>query len=239
MTTEAGVTGAWYLEHVTRLLTWLSPSYPVGGYTYSHGIEYAVETGRVRDLGSLVTWIDAALSRGAGWTDAVLFVAASRAVRAGDEAALEWAAERADVMRGSSELALESAAQGTAFLRTVRASWAPEGLERWNAVLDRTGRPPAHAVAVAIATTCAGMPSDLALCAFLHGFAANLVSAGVRLVPLGQTDGQRAVALLDTILHRVSTKAHEASLEDLGSAAPVIDWAAMSHETQYTRLFRS
>ena len=244
MTTEApaaapGTAGPVDPRHLTRLLAWMSPGFPIGGYTYSHGIEYAVEAGRVRDRESLVSWIEAILLHGAGWTDAVLFAAAARAVRRDDEAALRWAAERADAMRGSSELALESAAQGTAFLSTVGATWPPVGLERWAAVLADTGRPPAHAVAVAVVTACAGMDAGSALCAFLHGFAANLVSAGVRLVPLGQTDGQRAIARLDPVLHRVASDALAADPADLGSRAPLVDWAAMSHETQYTRLFRS
>jgi urease accessory protein len=226
-------------EQLTRLLSWLSPTFPIGGYTYSHGIEYAVEAGHILNRTDLVRWIEAILSHGAGRTDAVLFAAASRAVAAGDETGMGWLAERADVLRGSSELALESTAQGTAFLSTVRSTWPPESLERWARVLAVSGRPPAHAVAVAVVTACAGMSVDMALTAFLHAFATNLVSAGVRLVPLGQTDGQRAIAELDPIVHHAVSWALGARLEDLGGRAPLIDWAAMSHETQYTRLFRS
>jgi urease accessory protein len=226
-------------EHLTRLMAWLSPTFPIGGYTYSHGIEYAVESGHVLNRADLVRWVEAILKHGAGRTDAVLFAAAYRAVKAGDEAALIWAAERADVLRGSSELALESTAQGTAFLSTVTNTWPPDGLARWTAVLATTGRPPAHAVAVAIVMACAGMPLEMALAGFMHSFAANLVSAGVRLVPLGQTDGQRAIAELDPIIHRAAARALDARIVDLGGRAPMIDWAAMSHETQYTRLFRS
>jgi urease accessory protein len=226
-------------DQLTRLLAWLSPAFPIGGYTYSHGIEYAVEAGHIAKRADLVRWIEAILAHGAGRTDAVLFAAAYRAVEAGDEAALGWAAERADVLRGSSELALESSAQGTAFLSTVRNTWPPENLGRWAEVLVANGRPPAHAVAVAVVTACSGMPVEMALAGFLQAFAANLVSAGVRLVPLGQTDGQRAIAELDPIIHHATHGALGARIEDLGGRAPLIDWAAMAHETQYTRLFRS
>jgi urease accessory protein len=226
-------------EHLTRLMAWLSPTFPIGGYTYSHGIEYAVESGHIVNRMDLVRWVAAILEHGAGRTDAVLFAAAYRAVLADDETGLRWAAERADVLRGSSELALESTAQGTAFLSTVGNTWPPEGLGRWAGVLTAEGRPPAHAVAVAVVTACARMPLEMALTGFLHAFAANLVSAGVRLVPLGQTDGQRAIAELDPIIHHAAHRALGARIEDLGGRAPMIDWAAMSHETQYTRLFRS
>src|SRR4051812_40639493 len=179
-------------EHLTRLMAWLSPAFPIGGYTYSHGIEYAVEAGHIAKRADLVNWIEAILAHGAGRTDAVLFAAAYRAVEAGDEAALGWVAERADVLRGSSELALESSAQGTAFLSTVRNTWPPETLGRWAEVLVASGRPPAHAVAVAVVTTCAGMPVEMALAGFLHALAANLVSAGGGRFPPCQTPGARA-----------------------------------------------
>jgi urease accessory protein len=224
---------------LTRLLAWLSPGFPVGGYSYSHGIEYAVESGRVRDRVSLTGWIGAILEHGTGRTDAVLFAAAHRAVTAGNESAFAWAVERADVLRGARELALESSAQGAAFLSTLRAAWPAPAFERWAAAIAATGRPPAYPVAVATAAAASGIAMLPALTAFLHAFAANLVSAGVRLIPLGQTDGQKAIAALDPVVHSVAGIALALPLDDLGGRAPMIDGCAMSHETQYTRLFRS
>ena len=222
-----------------RLLAWLSPSFPIGGYTYSHGVEMAVEAGFVRDRATLAGWVAHILDHGAGRSDALLFATAYRAVEAGDEPAFLWALERADAMRASSETALESSAQGTAFLSTVAAAWPLPGLERWTALIDSEQRSPAHAVAVALCAALAGIPLGAALAGFLHAVAANLVSAGVRLVPLGQTDGQRALAALEPVAARCAARALTASLDDLGSAAPMVDWTSMTHETQYTRLFRS
>lgn len=222
-----------------RLLAWLSPSFPIGGYTYSHGVEQAVEAGFVHDRASLADWVAFILEHGAGRTDAVLFAAAHRAVMAEDEAAFIWTLERADVMRAGSEMALESSAQGTAFLSTVRAAWPLPGLERWAALIAQERRAPAHAVAVALCSALAGIPLSQALSGFLHSVAANLVSAGVRLVPLGQTDGQRAMAALESVVAGLALWAEAASPDDLGSRAPMVDWTSMTHETQYTRLFRS
>jgi len=73
----------------------------------------------------------------------------------------------------------------------------------------------------------------------LHGYVANLVNAGVRLIPLGQTDGQLAIAELEQAILLASGKACDATIDDLGSAAVMTDFASISHETQYTRLFRS
>ena len=225
--------------HLTKLLVWLSPSFPVGGFSYSHGIEAAVEQGLVRDRDSLARWMDGILRHGAGRTDGMLFAAAHRAVLAGDEAAFAWAVERADAMRASAETALESRAQGQAFLIAVRAAWPMDGLERWDRVIAGSGRPAAYAVAVALAAALIGVPEGPALAAYLHAFAANLVSAGVRLVPLGQTDGQKALAALDSVVHSAAEAALAAPLDDLGSRAMAVDWTSMIHETQYTRLFRS
>ncbi len=237
---ERGATDAGLSAHaMTRLLAWLSPSFPVGGFSYSHGIEAAVERGLVRDRATLIVWLDGILRHGAGRTDGALFLAIHRAVRAGDEAAFAWAVERADAMRASSETALESRAQGTAFLLAIRAAWPLDGLARWDAVFTVTGRPPAYAVAVALVSALIGVAEGPALTAYLHAFAANLVSAGVRLVPLGQTDGQRALAALDPITHAAAVAALSTPLEDLGGRALAVDWTSMIHETQYTRLFRS
>ncbi|MEN8215815.1 MAG: urease accessory protein UreF [Pseudomonadota bacterium] len=221
------------------LLAWLSPSFPVGAYSYSHGLEYAVESGLVKDRDSLVEWVETIITAGSGRTDAMLCCAAYQAVKAEDAEQLIWVVERADALRGTAEMALESAAQGQAFLDTVRAAWAHAALEDWANRLQAMQRPPAYAVAVAVVAARHGLPLDMTLTAFLHAIVANLVSAGVRLIPLGQTDGQRAISgLAKTVIACVKDVLSQ-SLDDLGSATPMIDWTSMRHETQYTRLFRS
>lgn len=230
--TEPGFNGA----ALYRMLAWLSPAYPIGAFSYSHGVEYAVEAGLVADLPTLVGWVAHVARRGSGWTDAVFFARACDAVLAGDMTQLDEVAALAAAWRGTSEMALESLQQGDAFLRTTRAAWPDPRLDelaaRW------TGRPLALPVAVAVA--CAGhLDVQLALTGYLHAFTANLVSAGVRLIPLGQTDGQRALAELAPIVAAIVPLALATPIDDLGSAAPMVDWTSMQHETQYTRLFRS
>lgn len=224
---------------LTLLLAWLSPSFPVGAFSYSHGIEAAVEARLVSDRATLVRWVAAILEHGAGRTDAVLFARTHEAVLAEDGPSFDRIAERADVLRATAETALESRAQGQAFLGTVGAAWAVPGLDRWTARLRALGRPCAYPVAVALAAALAGVPAGPALAAFLHGVVANLVSAGVRLVPLGQTDGQKALAALDPLVHDACVRARTGSLDEIGSRAPLVDWTSAIHETQYTRLFRS
>ncbi|MEZ0496931.1 urease accessory protein UreF [Sphingomonas sp. IW22] len=218
-----------------RLLAWTSPGYPVGGFTYSHGLETAVEDGRVRTGGDVADYVEAVLTRGGGWVDAVLFVHGWRA--AGDPAAFDALADLAAAFRGSSETALESHQQGRSFLSITRAAWPHPALD---AFAERRGdRPIAHAAAMALASAAHGLPLAPALHGWLHSTAANLVSAGVRLVPLGQTDGQRALTRLAGALPAIADRAMATPLDDLGTASPLLELASIAHETLYTRLFRS
>lgn len=218
-----------------RLLAWSSPSYPIGSFTYSHGLETAVDDERVRTAAALADYVVAVLSRGGGWVDAVLFCHAYRAAH--DAAAFDEIAELAVAFRGSSETALESRQQGTSFLTVTRKAWPCPVLD---AFADRNqGRPIAHCAVMALACAAQNIALPLALHTFLHSTASNLVSAGVRLVPLGQTDGQHALAALVEQLDAIAEKALVTPLEDLGTSAPVLELASLRHETLYTRLFRS
>jgi urease accessory protein len=223
-------------DAVYRLLAWLSPSYPTGAFSYSHGIEYAVEAGLVTNRATLVDWIAHILRHGAGWADAVLFARAYDAAAASDDAALDEIADYAAALRATSETALESAQQGAAFLTVTRAAWPDARIERFAA--RRGAAPVTLPIALALAAADR-VERRTALVGLLHSFGATLVSAGVRLVPLGQTDGQRAIAdLTDTVL-ATADAALACPLDSLGMAAPMVDWTCMKHETQYTRLFRS
>ncbi len=218
-----------------RLLAWLSPAYPIGGFSYSHGVEWAVEEGLVKDRATLAHWIGTILTQGAGRSDGALFAAAWRAARAGDDAALDEIAELAAAWRGTNETALESYAQGTAFVSVTVKAWPDVKLA---ALAARHDNKLALPVAAAVALAAHADLAD-ALTGYLAAFAANLVSAGVRLIPLGQTDGQLTLADLEPKVTAATEFAVGADLDQVGSAAPMLDWASMRHETQYTRLFRS
>lgn len=213
-----------------RLLAWLSPSFPVGAFAYSHGIEWAVEDGRIKSEADLQNWISDVVRYGSGWTDAVLFA------HAYDGADLVALNEHALALAPSKERYLETTAQGTAFLKTVLDAWTWPGASEARAAL---GNDVAYPIAVALAASGHGIPKAAALHAYLHGLAANLVSAGVRLIPLGQTAGQRILAALEVPIDVTADTAIDAKIQDLGGIAMMSDIAAMRHETQYTRLFRS
>lgn len=217
-----------------RLMTWLSPGYPVGAFSYSHGLEYAVEAGTVSDAATLQAWLADLLRFGSGRNDAILFHYAH--VTAERPPALAEIAALAAAFAASSERHLETTAQGRAFAEATANAWPCAALDR---LFKAWGGPLAYPVVVAVAAAGHGLALDLSLHAYLHGFASNLISAGVRLIPLGQSDGQRVVAALEAPIAETAGLALAAPLEDLGGAAVLADLAAMKHETQYTRLFRS
>jgi urease accessory protein len=219
-----------------RLMAWLSPAYPVGAFSYSGGIEWAVEAGEFKDAQTLRAWLDVMMSEGGGFSDAIFFVHAHRAITANDDAALRAVAELAAAFVPSKERFLETTAQGRAFLEVTRAAWSCPALQHFAATWDG---PVALPIAVGVACAGHGIACETALHAFLHALAANWISAGVRLVPLGQTDGQRVLAALEPVIAATARRALATSLEDVGTCTLRADIAGMRHETQYTRLFRS
>jgi urease accessory protein len=219
-----------------RLMAWLSPSYPVGAFSYSSGIEWAVEAGDIKNAASLRGWLNIVIGQGGGFCDAVLFVHAYRSLADTDDRALQTAAELAAALAPSKERHLETTAQGAAFIEATRAAWPCASLDRLKAAW--TG-PVAYPVAVGVTAAGHGIALEPALNAFLHAVTANLISAGVRLIPLGQTDGQRVLAALEPVVETTAQRALVTPLDDVGSAALRADLASLRHETQYTRLFRS
>jgi urease accessory protein len=219
-----------------QLLAWNSPSYPTGAFSYSHGLEWAVEEGSVKNADQLVDFVEAVLTRGGGWIDAVLFVHAWRAVLRGGHA-IDEVSELGAAFRGTAETALESLQQGSAFLQITRQAWPHPVIDEF--AERHVGKSVAHAVVVGLTCAAHGISLQPASSSYLQAVAANLVSAGVRLIPLGQTQGQLAIARLLRIVGAVTEHAPHVDLEDLGTAAPGLERCSALHETQYTRLFRS
>ena len=225
------------VDPLYRLLAWLSPAYPVGAFSYSHGVETAVEEGFIKDRASLIIWLGTVLEAGTGRVDGALFAAAWRAADAKDWPVFDTIAERAAAWRGTSEMALESRQQGGSFLSITRSAWHQADLD---AAHERLAGEIALPVAVALAAAAHGIALEMALGGYLHAFTANLISAAVRTVPLGQTDGQLALAALEVyVIRTVGAALAVEQLDEVGTATPLLDWCSLRHETQYTRLFRS
>ncbi|KXF78963.1 urease accessory protein UreF [Paramesorhizobium deserti] len=224
------MTEAMASQALIRLLTWLSPAFPVGAFSYSHGLERAINDGLIRDRQTLAEWLTDLLSHGSGWNDAVLFAESFRQAQA-DGGALTEVTELAEALAGSRERHMETMLQGSAFAKAA-AAWPHE-------VLQRLGSNVPYPVAVGAVAAAHGVGVEAALAAYLHAFTSNLIQGAVRLVPLGQSDGVAVLAALEDAIIGLATRAAHSTLDDLGSAAILSDIMAMQHETQYSRVFRS
>jgi len=224
-TTTEAASGAAQL----RLLTWLSPAFPVGSFSYSHGLESAVDEGLLAGPDGLRDWLETMLDMGSGWNDAVIFAETWRRAQSGGD--LSELADLAEALAGSAERHMESTLQGAAFL--VAASGWP------HPIIQTLPPQTPYPVAVGGVTGAHGVSLEPALAAYLQAFASNLVQAAVRLGVTGQTGAMAIVASLEPVVIRVAARAAQSTLDDLGSVTVLFDIAAMRHETQHSRLFRS
>jgi urease accessory protein len=216
-------------QSLIRLMTWLSPAFPVGGFAYSGGLERAVHDDLLRDAGDLQTWLETLVGRGTWWNDAVLLTEAWHACD--DRPRLAGVVELAEALAGSAERHLEIMAQGEAFVAAACAWPHP--------VLDALGEHPPYVVAVGAVAAAHGVELRRTIAAFLHALVSQSVSAAIRLGVLGQRQGVGVLAQLEPIVLRVAGDAARSTLDDLGSAAVIADLTAIRHETQHSRLFRS
>ena len=212
-----------------RLMTWLSPAFPVGAFSYSSGIEWAVEAGDIGDAASLRDWLAAMLAEGSGFCDGVFLAQAYRAAARCD-AGLREIVELAAAFVPSRERQLEPRRGRASSTSRVRHGIARA--RRHRGLRRRIVYP----VAVGLVRRATFTVHHARV---LSCLTSNWISAGARLVPLGQTDSQRVLAWLEPVVVATAKRALEATLDDLGSATFRADLAGMRHETQYTRLFRS
>jgi urease accessory protein len=219
-----------------RLMTWLSPAFPVGAFSYSSGIEWAVEAGDITDAATLQDWLSSMLTDGPGFCDGVFLAHAHRAAACANDDMLHEVAELSAAFAPSRERHLETTAQGRAFIEIARAAWNCDGLER---LVAGYGGAITYPVAVGIVSAAHGLPLAATMHGFLHAVASNWISAGARLIPLGQTDSQRVLSALEAVVGATGARSMQAALDDLGGASFRVDLASMHHEIQYTRLFRS
>lgn len=216
-------------QSLLRLLTWLSPAFPVGGFAYSGGLEAAVREGHVGDAVDLGDWLDFALTHGQAWNDAVLLAEAWKA--GGDAARLTEAADLARALAGSAERYLETTAQGDAFAAAA-TPWLADGI-------GGVDRDTPYCVAVGAMAAATGVGLNAALVAWLHALASQLVSAAIRLSVVGQREAMALLHSLEPVILATAARAQAATLDDLGSAAVISDILSARHENLGVRLFRS
>ena len=206
---------------ILTLAQWLSPAFPLGSFAFSHGLETAINEGHIADATSLRDWLAEVLTHGSGRTDGALLVH----VLAGGDPAEADALARA--LAPAPERADESLIQGRAFLATT------------NALLGTAHADLTLPVALGLQARSLDLPAKLVVAFYLQNFAANLVLGAVRLIPLGQTEGQRVIADLAPAIEALAGDLAQGGEDALWSSAFGSDLAAMAHEYQEVRLFRS
>jgi urease accessory protein len=220
--------------NLVRLTTWLSPAFPVGAFSYSHGLEQLIADDAITSPATLRPWLVDLLERGSGWNDAVLFGEAHGAARTGDMRRLRDVAELAEALAAGRERHLETMAQGRAFLAAIAAAWPSPAV-----TVLRESDGAAYPVAVGAVAADRQIAADAALSVWLNAFMATLVSVAVRLVPIGQSAGLAVLASLHPKILVVAERALASTLDDLGSATVAAEIASMCHETLHTRIFRT
>lgn len=212
-----------------RLLTFLSPAFPVGAFAWSQGLETAIADGRVTTAGDLQDWIGGTLAFGGTRTDAILMAHAHRG--ADDAGQLREISELAVALTAPAERCSETLLTGNAFIVAARA-WPCD-------VYARLPDPCPYPVAVGAVASAQGIALDDALLGYLTAIVQSQVSVAVRLVPLGQTAGLQVMAALEAAVAALAVTAAKATLDDLGGIAYAAEIAQMRHETLGVRVFRS
>ena len=207
-------------QDMMTLQTWFSPAFPTGAFSYSHGLESAIQDNLVKDAGSLKSWVDSLLSHGSGRNDGLFLKAAYRGVDEANDLCL--------ALCGSKERLRETIELGQAFSRVVRASYDVN-------LPDQTAYP----VAVGMTAQQIGLDLTLTLQSYLQAFASNLISVGVRTIPIGQQAGQDCLIGLYPVIQNMAKQTRSESLDELGTATFLSDLMAMKHEKSVPRIYRT
>ena len=207
-------------QDVMTLQTWFSPAFPTGAFSYSHGMESAIQDNLVKDARSLKSWIGSLLSHGSGRNDGLFLKAAYEGVDDANGLCL--------ALCGSKERLRETMELGQAFSRVMRASYNVK-------LPDRTAYP----VAIGMTAQQIGLDLTLTLQSYLQAFASNLISVGVRTIPIGQQSGQDCLIGLYPVVENITKKIKSESLNELGTATFVSDMMAMKHEKSVPRIYRT
>lgn len=202
------------------LQAWFSPAFPTGAFSYSHGLEAAIQHGLVSDKDSLTRWISCLLTSGSGWNDGLFLKAAYEGISDVNSLCL--------ALCSSKERYQEIIELGKSFSRAVNGSYGAELAQGL-----------AYPVAVGMAARRRNIDIKLTTQSYLQAFAASLISVGVRIIPIGQQAGQDCLVTLCRIIEQVNNKLDVAGLEQLGSASFMSEIMSMMHEKSNPRIYRT
>lgn len=222
-----------------RLQQLISPSLPIGAFTYSQGMEWAVECGWIKDADDVYVWLDGLLESSVGALELPVLARLYHASQQQDHNAFSHWADTLLAWRETSELRAEECQRGQALTMVLdklpdAAGWPELQETQWRDALAQTQL-------AGFALACARWHVDLeqALNGYLWSWLENMVIVAVKLIPLGQSDGQRVLYRFSDQLAAITKQAMGLADDDIGSSSPAMAIASSLHETQYCRLFRS
>lgn len=216
-----------------RLLHWVSPTLPIGSFTYSQGIEWAVEAAWIQTPAELQAWLANQLHNGITYVDIPILQRMYQAVAAQDITALEYWIHTLNASRETSELLLEEKNRGRALTDLLIALDIPHAAE-WKPLLSQS-----QAAAFALAAVQSEIPLPQAAYGYVWSWLENLLLSAVKIIPLGQTQGQKLLHQMTLLLPDVVARGLQLTDDEIGASSPALAIASSRHETQYTRLFRS
>lgn len=216
-----------------RLLHLVSPSLPIGSFTYSQGIEWAVETGWIKSHENLQGWMRNQLHNGMSQLDIPLLKRLYQAIENEDKEALEYWIQYLNASRETKELLLEEKNRGRALTDLLIALEIPLA-EKWKPLLAQS-----QAASFAVAAAYWKIPLQEASYGYVWSWLENLILAAVKIIPLGQTQGQKLLHQMTPLIPDAVTHGLAVEDDEIGASSPALAIASSRHETQYTRLFRS
>ena len=225
-----------FLSDLHTVLTWFSPSYPVGSYAYSHGLEYAVEEGLVKDPDTLLNWVRDLLFFGTGYNDSIIINSIYDSVAGDNCVEFDYISQIANAIKPTKEIALESYQVGVSFRNILMDVYSNSNLTFY---LNRLDDCITYPSVVGVAGGIFEVEKNLLLHGYLHAFTSNILSAALRIMPIGQTEIQKIIFQMKGNVEEMTNKSLGLSLSDLGSSVFISEWASSKHQNQYTRLFRS
>ncbi|KHT65009.1 urease accessory protein UreF [Photobacterium gaetbulicola] len=228
---EAGLGDSQFATY--RLFQLISPSLPIGGFTYSQGLEWAVEAGWVKDRATMVLWLENQLRCSVATLELPLIDRFYQAVESKDLQGIAALSNLLCSSRETKELRAEEVQRGKALNVLLKQLGVP--VDEYLGSNDD----PNQLLGLCVAGYLWGISPQAMKQGYLWSWAENLVMAGVKLVPLGQTDGQRALVELTHLFPEMEALSSQIDETMMGSFTPMVSLASSLHETQYTRLFRS
>ena len=214
---------------ILKLLTWNNQSFPIGSYCFSSGLEFAVESKLIQSGKDLQYWLNDLLKYGSLYSDALILLEAWKLASKKENNKINDLNNFAVSLNQSNEKYIENYEQGKSFIKITEDAWNHKYISKKLV----------YPIAYAVAAVQENINMEDVLICYLHSSLCNLLAAGIKLIPLGQTEGQKIQIALNTYIEEEYKNILKKNFNDIGNCGWVNDIISMKHENQFTRTFRT